>query len=657
MSTPLISKVELQNAHLDADSIAKFVNGSETDVVITRTGASYPSAANIVKNVASNVIGALSISQGVYGSPEAGLAATTSGTFFSVVSADVMEYVILYLNNGGVAQERKRYPSYEAILAIMDLIRSFNSKTPNDATAFTDGLGFVLMKLLTDGSLSMRGATITHGPGGLSVIDKNGFSMARFGPQSADILGFNIIAFPQRRGIYFLDPMGFVLAKISTKETYFGPRKITSSGDTTTPPRVAVLAQQVRTGIMQIVGDGQSLSVGVTSTPAISKTQEFSNVMMATGVKSRYNQYGYNPALVPLIEQDEVAPMPENQGETPVTGMANGLVKRIVDSGENHTDWCFAAMAAGRSGWAVERLSPAPLGTAGVWEDMVNMIKDMKTQADNLGKTYSVWAYQWLQGESNYQAAYTGSQYLYTQYLAELWDKFTVEVLKITGQLFRPYMFTYQVAAHRKYSRDAMPIALSQWALSKNRPDVVMAVPCYQFKCSSDNLHLTNEQSWLIGEYFGRAMHFTMVRKCGKWRPLEPITLQWAGDTIDIKYHVPGGEIVIDTALCNQARNQGFDVRDINDAVVPNAIEEVTVTGPDTIRIKLATGAVADAFRITYARGIPGDPGNSGSETGARGNVRDSMGDYDKVTSPLGNEFSMHNASVMFQWDKKNGFY
>lgn len=651
----VITRQELEEAKLDADSIAKFVNGGETETVTTRTGATYPTAANIVKNVASNVIGALSISQGVYGSTAEGITATTSGTFFSVISADVNEYVILYLNNAGVAQERKRYPSYEVILAITSMLQSFTSSNPLNATAFSDELGFVLMKLLTDGSLQMRGGIITHGGNGLAIADNNGFGMARFGPNSADILGFNIEAFPKRRGIYFLDPMGFVLGKVSTSGGYMGPRKLASNSDIL-PPRVAKLAQQVRTAIMQIVGDGQSLSVGVTSTPAISKTQEYSNVMMTSGVKSRYNQYSYNPALVPLIEQDEVAPMPTNQGETPVTGMANGLVRRIVESGQPHTDWCFAAMAAGRSGWAVEQLSPAPLGTAGVWEDMVNMIKDMKAQADNAGKTYSVWAYQWVQGESNYKEEYVHNQYQYTQYLAQLWDKFTVEVLKITGQEFQPYMFTYQVAGHRKYSRDWMDIALSQWALSKNRPDVVMAVPCYQFKPSADNLHLTNEQSWLMGEYFGRAMHYTMVRKCGKWRPLEPVSVNWQGDTIDIKYHVPGGKIVIDTALCTQARNQGFDIRDVSDAIVPSAIQSVAVTGFDTVQIKLAAEAVGASFRVTYARGAPGDPGDSGSQTGARGNVRDSMGDFDKVTSPLGNTFDMHNACVMFQFDKKNGF-
>lgn len=539
--------------------------------------------------------------------------------------------------------------------AVADLIRAVAAGEAKAAFTFTDAYDMVIAKLMTDGSLDLIGAALANRNGGLSVTDENGFSLARFDGETSEFSGFSVKAYPERNGMYIVDEMGFVVGKVARDGVFFGPETQSKEPEIDIP-RVAQLAQQVRTGIMQIVGYGQSLSVGETALPSISTTQPFSNVMMASGVRSRYQQMGYNPTLVPLIEQDGVSPMPTNQGETPVSGMANGLVRRLVDRGYAQEDWCFAGMAAGRAGWSIERLSPPPLGTGGVWEDMVNMIRDMKSQADTLNKTYSVWAYSWVQGESNYQVQWVNDQYRYSQYLAQLWDLFTEKVLEITGQTFRPYMFTYQVATHRRYSSDKMEIALSQWALSKIRPDVVMAVPCYQFKCSPDNIHLPNEQSWLMGEYFARAMDFTMVRKTGKWRPLEPVSIDWQGDTIDIKYHVPGGKITIDTALCSQARNQGFDIRDVDDAAIDDAISTVSVVGFDTVRIKLAEAAIDPAFRITYARGIPGDPVSSGAETGARGNVRDTMGDFDKVTSPLGNEFPMHNASVMYQYDRKNGF-
>ena len=52
---------------------------------------------------------------GVFTTVAAGLADTTDGKYFSVPSDDDNEYTILYLNESGVAQEVKRYPSKKAV--------------------------------------------------------------------------------------------------------------------------------------------------------------------------------------------------------------------------------------------------------------------------------------------------------------------------------------------------------------------------------------------------------------------------------------------------------------------------------------------------------------------------------------------------------------
>ncbi|WP_288075999.1 hypothetical protein [Pseudomonas sp.] len=64
---------------------------------------------------------AAQLSAGVYVDTSAGLAATTNGKYFSVPSADINEYLILYKNNSGVALEVKRYPSSTAVVATKDL--------------------------------------------------------------------------------------------------------------------------------------------------------------------------------------------------------------------------------------------------------------------------------------------------------------------------------------------------------------------------------------------------------------------------------------------------------------------------------------------------------------------------------------------------------
>jgi hypothetical protein len=48
---------------------------------------------------------------GVYANTAAGIAATAAGEYFSTISPDSAEYLILYLNSSGAAAEQKRYPS------------------------------------------------------------------------------------------------------------------------------------------------------------------------------------------------------------------------------------------------------------------------------------------------------------------------------------------------------------------------------------------------------------------------------------------------------------------------------------------------------------------------------------------------------------------
>lgn len=274
--------------------------------------------------------------------------------------------------------------------------------------------------------------------------------------------------------------------------------------------------------------------------------------------------------------------------------------------------------------------------------------------AKSAGKTYSVWAYAWAQGETNYTGTWTRSAYKYAQMELALFDEMIRRVVDITGQEFQPYLFTYQVGAHRKYSVDNMSIALAHWRISRERPDVVLAVPVYIMPVGPDVLHLTNEGSWLMGEYFSRAMYETMIRRNGKWRPLEPEQVNWTDAHIDIRFHVPSGSLVLDNTLASSTPNFGFDIREAG-TVVTNIISSVSVIASDTVRISLNRAAATDAV-LSYARGRNGDPEASGPVTGARGNLRDTHGLFDTAISPLGNTFALHNPCVMFQYSRKTGF-
>lgn len=624
------------------DTANELLLSDEIKMMDVGGGVMRPTNAKAISDLAAQMSGAM-----VYVSVAAGLAGTVAGAYFSVVATGAEEYVILYRNEAGAALEIKRYPAASALAAMRELIDFSSGEAGDIACSFLDSNRFTLLKLMVDGALDMLSAKLRNAGDGLEVSDPNGFMFARLGATSSDINGW-VTRPTDRTGTEYVDQNGFIFARVDNNKAYFGPPPLAP----VVPPPFAVLDQQQRTDYKQVIEYGQSLSRGVSSIPAISLTQPYSNVMLASGVKLRSFESGYDPSsFVPLVESGTTG-----EGETPVTGICNGVTRRAVAAGETPDKWVMVGTSPGRSGKSIEDLSPPPMGKNNDFEGMVKTISDTAALAASLGKTYSVWAYSWDQGETNYinTGGFENSPYQYMQYQLYLFDTLTENVVGITGQKFRPYLFTYQVAAHRKYSRDDMPIALTQWRISRQRDDVVMAVPCYIFPVAADNLHLTNEGSWLMGEYKSRAIFETMIRRNGKWRPLEPIAVNWRDDHVDIQFHVPCGDLVLDAALASLTPNFGFDIRE-GGVLVPDLITGIAVNAPGTVRLTLSRPAAIDAT-LSYARGRVGDAAHSGPATGARGNLRDTHGLYDTAVSPLGNTFALHNPCVMFEYDRKTGF-
>lgn len=612
-----------------------FLSG-EIKMVEVAPGVSRPTNAKVLADLSTQMSGAM-----IYTSSALGLVGTVSGGYFSVLSSLAEEYIILYRNNSGVAVEVKRYPSADFLASIKSLIDYVQDSGMN-AVEFLDENRFMLAKIMSDGALELVGAVLQSAGNGLELAGQDGFSSVRLGFDQSLINGM-IVKSEDAEGLEFSDDYGFVVGALRKDVVFFGPQIAVKEGISS-----PLLGRQQRTDHMLCIGYGQSLSVGETSKPALSLVQPYGNLMLAGGVRVMPGDSGYtNASYAPLVEADFGA-----RGETPISGACNGMVRRAVEGGELATDWVFVGAACGRGGKSVEELSPAPMGE-GYFEKMLQVVQDCAALSNGLGKSFSVWAYTWDQGESNYTLGWTKSPYLYMQYQLSIFDKLTETALSASGQKFRPYIFSYQVGAHRKYKLDNMGIALAHWRASKDREDVVLVTPVYIIPTGEDLLHLTNEGSWLLGEYRSRAMYETLIRRSGKWRPLEPVSVDWAVDHIDIKFHVPRGELVLDAALASLAPNFGFDVRE--SGAVVDIISSVAVTGRDTVRIALSRAAASSAV-LSYARGRNGDPEASGPVSGARGNLRDTHGLYDIAQSPLGTSFALHNACVMFQFDRKTGF-
>lgn len=634
---------DLARLTVTIDTANELFLSEEPKMIDVGDGVMRPTNAKVLSDLSAQMSGAL-----IYTTVALGLAGTVAGGYFSVISPESDQYLILYKNEAGAAVEIDRYPNTKAVTEIREDINTFDPAWSDAANEFVGEDEFLVAEFLDDGSLEMMRGRIANEKSGLGLYDSAGNPMAKFGANESDI---NDLTFERSTapGLEIVDDLDFIHPGGD-----FSGMDNPSPGDLQEAVVALELNQQQRTDHKAVILYSQSFGRGGFANPVISTTQPYLNLMLAGGAKVRAGEAGYNPgAYVPLVEVPS-----GDDGESPLSALCNGVVRRAVEDGEKLEDWVLVGCNPGMGGQSVEALSPG--GSPGLfYEKMVQTIKDQAALSKSLGKSYSVWAYVWMQGEANYSttgsgATSTKSAYLYTQLQLELFDGLSREIAKIASQKFRPYLITYQVAAHRKYSSDTMQIALAQWRASRMRPDVVLAAPVYIFPVVGDNLHLTNEGSWLQGEYLDRAMYETMVRRNGKWRPLEPVAVDWTNTYVDIKFHVPRGQLALDNTLVAAAPNFGFDIRE-SGAVVTDLISSVSVTGPDTVRLVLSRAAAADAL-LSYARGRSGDPAASGPVIGARGNLRDTHGLYDTATSPLGNNFKLHNWCVMFEFNCKTGF-
>jgi hypothetical protein len=613
---------------------------SDEDYVVIN-GVTKPTLKKIYAEFLASVGTFQTIAEGLTATNGTGI----SNRFFTVPgTGDVFE--TRYRNDAGVAVQVGRISSVDATSALAALVQA----TPSDSASirsheFVDRQGFIVAWLERNGMFHSNGletalAKLIDAPEGLELSDLNGFLFSRFGPRESVINGL-VVRPADPPGIRITDPKGFVIPGYQQEPDM----------------PLLELGRQVRTAVMHLIGFGQSLIRGVRSSPIISTTQPYQNLMLASGIKVRPTDIGYGPgSFLPAVETQtlENGSTGEIEGESPMSGACNGLVRRIVAEGGLAEDWRFLVSSCGRGARRIEELFPDMSNRD--YNALLQTVRDAKALCDSQGKTYSVWAFIWAQGENNYTdvgAANNAFEYAVLQ--TKLFDMLAKDVSRISMQPFRPYTLTYQVATHRKAGLDAMPIALAQWRVTKMFDHMIMSAPAYMFPTvTQDYTHLTNEASWLMGEYHSRALYASMIKGASKWRPLEPVSVDWQPGYVDVKFHVPYGPLVLDTALCAQQVNQGFDIREA-DAVVTDLITGVSVTAPDTLRLTLNRAAASSAV-LTYARGRIGDPARSGPSSGARGNLRDSHGTVDTVVSPLGNTFALHNACVMFEYSRISGF-
>ncbi len=348
----------------------------------------------------------------------------------------------------------------------------------------------------------------------------------------------------------------------------------------------------------QILSTGQSLSVGVAASPALSTTQPYSNKML-TGGSGGMGAGGSFTALI------------ESSVETMSSAIANSLT--FNDTG-NDLDTVMSLH--GVSGYTYSQLKK---GT-GPYTNAMNQVTNAKSAALSLGRVSRVMGVTNIHGETDNFNNVSGATY--QGYLEEWQNDYDTDVKAITGQSNEVYMFIDQMSSFMSsYANDATSeIPIYQLYAAEDNPDEIVLVAPKYFFSYSDRHHLTAASSRWLGEY-----HAKVIKKVAidheTWRPLSPDTVTRTGNVILADFHVPAGQLAFDTTLVSARTNYGFEYYDSTSSATISSVELVDT---DTVRVTLSGTPTGNNQRLRYAyTGVPGTNTGAQNAGSAAGNLRD----------------------------------
>lgn len=369
--------------------------------------------------------------------------------------------------------------------------------------------------------------------------------------------------------------------------------------------------------INQILSTGQSLSVGIASTPALTTTQPYANLMLTGGAGG----IGAGGSFTPLVESSV---------ETISSSMAN-----TITANDTGNDFDVAVSLHGVSGYTYSQLKK---GT-GPFTNGMNQVTNAKSAAITLGRTSRVIGVTTIHGETDNYNGVSGATY--QGYLEEWQNDYDTDVKAITGQTNEVILFLDQMSSFMSsYANDAtseIPI-YQLYAAEDNPTEIVLVAPKYFFNYS-DRHHLTGASSRWLGEYYGKVIKKVVIDH-ETWRPLSPDSAVRSANVIDVNFHVPAGVLAFDTTLVSSRTNKGFEYYDSTSSAT---ISSVAILDSDTVRITLSGTPTGANQRIRYAyTGVPGTDTGAQNAGSAAGNLRDS----DPYPSLYGN--TLYNWAVHF---------
>lgn len=388
-----------------------------------------------------------------------------------------------------------------------------------------------------------------------------------------------------------------------------------------------------------IIGTGQSLSVGWTS-KAISTTQPFGNLTLADdGPDPKYPVDGTGTPkwkTVPLVEPirtgsagyGDSSQYPNNiwsnfhkndvYGESPHSGMANTLSQLWRTRGEQG-EYVTVHSVVGWSGQCLTYINKKPGNRS--YQAALTETAVFQQLAKAGGVGYAVGGIIFTHGECD------ASTQDYAAGVYQLWQDYSVDVMRITGQADPPVMFVSQQSST---PAGATSSAVQMWRLGADHPgQIVCTGPKYQYAYFGDGLHLTGSAYERMGEKYGEVFDL-VINQNKSWKPLEPNKVTRTGAQITIDFDVPNPPLVWDegllpphqTAHSAWAKGRGFEVTD--SAGTELGIASADIQGTSVVLTLNAAPAAGQTLNVGYALTQDGQGSQGGSVQGLRGQLRDS---------------------------------
>jgi hypothetical protein len=356
-----------------------------------------------------------------------------------------------------------------------------------------------------------------------------------------------------------------------------------------------------------------------------------------------------------------------------VQDMNGGYVEMFKEMAK-HNDYAlpagfkFMTSVAYLGGTCITDLSK---GTA-TYNSLLSQVTTANNTAISLGKTFSVPAFCWTQGEEDYRAGgsnginYGSTKYIPTEYankLIQLVNDLNTDIKAITGQKDDIKCIMYQVASHNTYARYPR-IAIEQLKAATLDKRIILAKTMYDVEYNvADYVHAPNKTYRNMGNHYGIGLFDSVVKKEHKL-PIYPIKSTVVGTAVYIQFHVPVKPLVFDDTWVSPLTDgkKGFNLVTVTNEYTTSAtiapaattITNVELVSSDTVKITMS-GAPATGTRLTYGvNGLGSDVinGNTSSGTrrsgrteGARGNLRDSQTYF----NPVSNYFNLYNWCPIFE--------